>query len=355
MGEGQGLDLTRDDLLHALQDNNVQAFLRVIRAGESSQDDSAYTVRFGGSHFAAPPWAFPDGAITIGSLTSTASGAYQFLRKTWAAIAARYGFPDFSPQCQDEGAVALIAGRGALQLVMEGRIREAISRCALEWASLPGSPYGQPTRSIEQAIATYLEHGGTLAETKAAETPERKDMLPLPLIVAGIDALREFIPAISSIFKPGSEVAARNVQAAQVIFDTVSRATGQPNVQAAIEQMQSDPAAIAAAKEAVHEVLPQLIEAGGGGIDGARKASAAPDALPFWKQPAFWFLSMTLPLVYMLAVSVLFGVGGVDWATEVRVMVATGLIALLSSGCAFYWGSSFSSQRKDATIAAGKP
>ena len=51
-------------LAESLKNTNVQAFLRVIRAGESSQDDSAYTVINGGSHFtdfSKHPW---DGITT---------------------------------------------------------------------------------------------------------------------------------------------------------------------------------------------------------------------------------------------------------------------------------------------------
>jgi hypothetical protein len=48
-------------------------------------------------------------------ITSTASGAYQFLSRTWDGLVKQYGFTDFSPKNQDLGAVALVAGRGALQ------------------------------------------------------------------------------------------------------------------------------------------------------------------------------------------------------------------------------------------------
>lgn len=343
--------MTRDDLLFALQHPNVVAFLRVIRQGESNQNQDAYTIRFGGSHFDAPPWAHPREAITVGRLTSTAAGAYQFLWRTWSALVTQYGFPDFSPQCQDEAAVALIAGRKALELVKEGRFHEATARCAPEWASLPGSQYGQPTQKIAQALEVFRAYGGTLA-TQTKATPERKDMIPVPLIVAGVQALSELIPAISSIFKPGSEVAARNVQAAQVIFDTVSKATGQQNVMAAIEQMQADPQALQAAKEAVHEVLPQLIESGGGGIDGARKAAANADQLPFYKQPAVLFVASTLPLVYAIVGAVVLGWGGRDFSDEVKVMVVTAILGLLGTAGAYFLGSSNSSQKKDAALAA---
>lgn len=342
--------MTRDDLLFALQHPNVVAFLRVIREGESSQGDSAYSVRFGGSHFEG--WEFPDGAITIGRLTSTASGAYQFLHKTWAALVAQYGFPDFSPQCQDEGAVALIAGRKALQLVMEGRIREAIARCALEWASLPGSPYGQRTRTLEQAITTYIEHGGTLAET--AEAPERKEMIPV-LIPILAELAKDLIPQLGSLFGSGSDVQQRNVAAATVLADTIVKATGAVNLQDAADKIQSDPGARDAARAAVADAWPSVVESGGGGIKGARDLAISPDG--DWRKaflnPAFVIGMVMLGLVCFVVVVVVLGLGTQEWSDEIKAMVITAVVSgALGSVSGFFLGSSLGSQKKDAALAA---
>lgn len=146
---------------------NVRAFLRVIRAGESAQTEDAYRMMFGGGLFRAPPWHHPREPITIRGLTSTAAGAYQFLAKTWDMVVSSYHFSDFSPRNQDCGAIALIAGRGALHDVIEGNFQTAIKKCAREWASLPGSPYGQPMRTLAQAIETYASYGGDISEATA--------------------------------------------------------------------------------------------------------------------------------------------------------------------------------------------
>lgn len=146
---------------------NVQAFLRVIRAGESGQDADAYRMMYGGGLFAAPPWQHPREPITIRGLTSTAAGAYQFLTKTWDMLVGSYGFADFSPPNQDRGAIALIAGRGALGDVIAGNFQEAVRKCAREWASLPGSPYGQPVRTLASALETYATYGGQISEATA--------------------------------------------------------------------------------------------------------------------------------------------------------------------------------------------
>lgn len=146
---------------------NVKAFLRVIRAGESGQSEDAYRMMFGGGLFQAPPWDHPKEPITIRGLTSTAAGAYQFLASTWRATAAQFNLADFSPPNQDRGAIARIAIRGALGDVTSGNFQDAVRKCAREWASLPGSPYGQPMRTLAQALETYTNFGGVIAQETA--------------------------------------------------------------------------------------------------------------------------------------------------------------------------------------------
>ena len=158
--------MTRDDFHAALQHKNMVAFLRLIRAGETNQTANAYRTMFGGALFTAPPWKHPHRRVTVGRLTSTAAGAYQFLAKTWDGLVAQFDFEDFSPRNQDLGAVALIAGRGALEDVIAGRITDAVQKCRKEWASLPGAGYGQPERTVRQALATYASYAGELASAR---------------------------------------------------------------------------------------------------------------------------------------------------------------------------------------------
>lgn len=160
--------MTRDDFHAALQHQNVAAFLRLIRAGETNQTQDAYREMFGGVLFAAPPWQHPHRLITVGHVTSTAAGAYQFLAATWDWLAAQFHFEDFSPPNQDLGAIALVAERQALDDVIAGRIGDAVQKCRKEWASLPGAGYGQPERTVEQALATYRNYAGELAPSGAS-------------------------------------------------------------------------------------------------------------------------------------------------------------------------------------------
>jgi lysozyme len=150
------------ELVHALTLDNVRAFLWMIRKGEGTQGEDGYRTMFGGETFDSFA-DHPRQLVTRGSLTSSAAGAYQFLARTWDALVKQYGFADFSPKNQDLGCVALIKGRGALDDVIAGRFEDAIHKCAKEWASLPGSPYGQPVVTMAQARKQYEGAGGTYA------------------------------------------------------------------------------------------------------------------------------------------------------------------------------------------------
>jgi muramidase (phage lysozyme) len=363
--------VNRVGLLAALDDGNVRAFLRVIREGESGQDADAYTICYGGSHFSAPPWEHPRKPITAGAWTSTAAGAYQFLAKTWDAVAEAYALEDFSPGNQDLAAVALIHGRKALEDVQAGRFEAAVGKCAKEWASLPGSPYGQPTMTMAQARAAYEAWGGTYEESQAPpaaqpdpfafdpdslatehyDAPEVKPMAPIILPLLQIAA--QLIPQLADKFGSGSEVSNRNIAAAKVIGDEIVKATNSPNLQAAVEQMQADPEALKAAKDAVAVVYPELFEAGGGGIKGARDAAAASEG--DWKRSfvtvPFAVILMLVPMVYFVVWHV---VTGTDWSQEIKASVVSAVISgVLFSIVSFALGTSYGSQRK-TNILAGR-
>jgi len=141
---------------------NVQAFLRVIRKGEGTSDQAGYSRLFGGATFSSYA-DHPRRLIVKGAYRSTAAGAYQALESTWDETRRVMGLPDFSPASQDRFAVGRIAARGALADVMAGRFEEAIRKCAKEWASLPFSPYGQPTISMNTAATVYAAAGGAIA------------------------------------------------------------------------------------------------------------------------------------------------------------------------------------------------
>lgn len=151
---------------------NIYAFLQVIRAGEGTSDEDGYRRMFGGkaglefrhfTDFSKHPrevWGAPGS-----QLRSDAAGAYQIMSYTWDDIQKACHFPDFSPDSQDKAALFLLKRRGALDDVKAGLFQRAVSKCANEWASLPGSPYGQPVRTIAQASKVYTDNGGEFAAT----------------------------------------------------------------------------------------------------------------------------------------------------------------------------------------------
>jgi len=161
-----GMSPDAQELAAIAAEPNVQAFLAMIRAGEGTADPDGYRRLFGGeliSTYADHPRK-PVTRISGDSLiSSSAAGAYQILERTWDDVAPGLALPDFSPQSQDIAAVALIRRRGALADVRAGRFEDAVAKCAKEWASLPGSPYGQPTLTLARARDVYSGAGGVFA------------------------------------------------------------------------------------------------------------------------------------------------------------------------------------------------
>lgn len=148
--------------LTLLTNPNVRAFLLMIRNGEGTLGDIGYRTMF--THKTFNDFSrHPNIKHTAGSLTSTAAGAYQFLFDTWEEVRKQLKLPDFTPINQDVGGVHLIYRRGALQSVINGDIINAIRKCNREWASLPESPYGQPTVTMNKALAFYTANGGRLS------------------------------------------------------------------------------------------------------------------------------------------------------------------------------------------------
>jgi len=153
------------------QDQNVAAFLMLIRKCEGTAGPDGYRALFGypapGRTFTSfadhPRRKFPftqtDGVVNY----TTAAGAYQFIRWTWDRLQSRLKLPDFSPESQDKAAMELIADAHAMADVKAGRVQEALDKCSSIWASLPASHYPQPKRSLQYALDAYSDAGGSLA------------------------------------------------------------------------------------------------------------------------------------------------------------------------------------------------
>jgi len=144
--------------------DNVCAFLDMLAFAEGTilyGGDDGYNVLVGGKTFdnyeKHPKVYVP---LTRYKVTSSAAGRYQFLWKTWQALALKLNLPDFGPVSQDRAAIELIRERKALLDVREGNIIAAIQKCRPIWASLPGAGYGQREHKMTDLLREYSKAGG---------------------------------------------------------------------------------------------------------------------------------------------------------------------------------------------------
>jgi muramidase (phage lysozyme) len=147
-----------------VQQNNLSAFLWMIRVSEGTDGTNGYSTLVGGGlfdGFADHPRILVD--LPKLGIKSSAAGAYQILRRTWDGVRDKLGLQDFSPASQDAAAAELIRQRGALADVNAGRFAVAVDKCKKEWASLPGAGYGQRENSLARLQTAYTQAGGTFA------------------------------------------------------------------------------------------------------------------------------------------------------------------------------------------------
>lgn len=147
----------------------VQKYLNMLGSAEGA----TYDTLFGGSKLndlSDHPRQRKGFTETTGKKNvTTAAGKYQFLESTWDDLKGKVGLPDFGPESQDAAAVELLRRSGSLKSVQAGNYGEAIKRDNKTWASLPGSPYAQKTRTPE-FIGKAL--GGKIPTTVASNAPK---------------------------------------------------------------------------------------------------------------------------------------------------------------------------------------
>jgi muramidase (phage lysozyme) len=153
----------------------ASAFLDALAVGESggADDDEAYTIYFGGSHFEAPPWptGFPAwGGQRVNGWMTHAAGRYQFEPATWQMQQQKLHLPDFTPQSQDHAAWDLAAevyhartGGDLAAKLASGDLGDVATRLHSTWTSLS-----------EETLAERYE----AALRPAGESPEGLDARP---------------------------------------------------------------------------------------------------------------------------------------------------------------------------------
>lgn len=263
-----------------------------------------------------------------------------------------HGAPDFEaepealelPQWAAWSAADYWASRGLNELADDGDF-EAITR------RINGGLNGHADR-----IARWKRAQAALAQpspptpspvTGEANQKEGTTMPLAPIVAAVLPSIIDAIPKLGKLFGSGSAVAERNVKAAEMAVEIVRDATGAVNAQDAAEKLRADPAAVQAAAQAVEQRWYELTEAGGGGIEGARKADAAAQAGgDIRKSPSFWIALVLLPLVYMLVASMIGLIGTAVWSDDVRSGLAGSLISAIVGGLVgYYYGQTTTRNR----------
>lgn len=203
---------------------------------------------------------------------------------------------------------------------------------------------GQP------AAPSHYMPPGEAPEWVPPTPPPEKSMPIAPIIAALLPSIIEAIPKLGRVFGSGSEVAERNIKAAELVVETVKSATGAVNAQDAVERLRVDPVAVQAATKAIDGIWFDLTEAGGGGVDGARKADAAQrQAGDLMHSASFWVGLMLVPLVYLLVLSLIGMIGTATWSDDVRAGLAGSLISAIIGGLVgYYFGQTTSRNRAPA-------
>lgn len=134
----------------------VRAFLDTIAYAEGTRESYNYIFTFATFQSYAD---HPRVRKCAGRLCSTAAGRYQYLSTTWDGLAGQMGLSDFTPPSQDRAVMELIRRLGAYGDVLNSsnydQFTRAVKRLNRTWASLPGSPYGQPTHQMSALWRYY--------------------------------------------------------------------------------------------------------------------------------------------------------------------------------------------------------
>lgn len=354
-------------LVQASKNPNVQAFLQMLRFGEGTVGDKGYKTMFTGTRFESFD-KHPNQLNAAGSLKSTAAGAYQFLYSTWSNLVKQYGFHDFSPPTQDLGAIALIAGRKALDDVLAGRFDEAVVKTNREWASLPGSPYGQPTVTLEKARALYEKAGGKFAPVENAPAIQMPTPIALPVkettvapfIALALPAILEAVPKLASLFSSGSAVSQRNEAAAATVVNIAKTAINAANEQDLVEKLQSDPAAAATVQQAMEDHWFQIHEATEKSVAAAREFvttyTAQKDVRTVLGSGLTFpeLLSLIFVGISAIGAGIVLVMG--DYSAEIKGAVITLMLVAGYTGVREFWfGSSPAEQAKVKQVDAMRP
>lgn len=222
---------------------------------------------------------------------------------------------------------------GGVNGLADRQARHARALAVLQPGQQPSAPIKPPSKPVQP-------------------DPTRKEpQMPLPAIAAVLlPSLISAVPVLAKLFGTGSQVAERNVKAAEIALDIAQQALGAKSAQEAVETAQANPEAAQQVRQAVEARWLEMVEAGGDGITGARKAdTAAAAAGDMLKSPSFYIALGLLPLVYLFVLSLIGVLGGVEWSNDVRAGLAGSIVSAILGGIVgFYFGQVTSRNRAPA-------
>jgi putative chitinase len=318
------------------------------------------------------------------------SGSFRFVVELWGPTPAqtRYeGRADLGNTQQGDGFT--YRGRGLIQTTgrhnyakTRDRLRERFPHLDVpdfeaepgrlaepQWAALSAADYWDSrglnamadadqferiTRAINGGINGYDDRLARWERAKAAlanePIPPTTQGVPMtPFIAAALPALFNAIPELVNTYKSPSEMSARNAKGVEILATVAKEALGVETEQEVVAAIESDPEAAKQVRQAAIDNW-FVIEAGSGGIDGARKADAERMAVAglvrdVFKSHSFWIALVLLPLVYMVVGSVI-GLWGGQWSDGSRDSIA-GLVVggIIGALTGYYFGQTTSRNR----------
>lgn len=142
--------------------NNLKAFQMLLRYAEFSRiNDIDYRSHFGFSTFTDTS-RHPNKKICISGYCSTAAGAFQYINSTWVWLAGKYGVRSFTQRDQDYINELHLTEMGVKKALDNNDLQKAVEIAGAQWASLPGSKFGQGKHSYQTLEQIYIKYGGSI-------------------------------------------------------------------------------------------------------------------------------------------------------------------------------------------------